>query len=57
MYDLMSSDHAFESFLATAGDRFEGDEAVMFKYFRAHPGREEDAAIASALRAYAKGKK
>ena len=53
----MSSDHAFESFLATAGDRFEGDEYRMFKFFQRHPGMEAMRATEAALEAYAKGKK
>jgi hypothetical protein len=56
-YEWRPSDHAFEAFLASCGDRFEGDELRMFRFFRSHPAAEEFRAVEAALVAYAKGKK
>ena len=56
-YGWRPSDHAFEAFLASCGDRFEGDEHRMFRFFKSHPGADEYRAVEAALVAYAKGKK
>lgn len=56
-YVWRPSDHAFEAFLASCGDRFQGDELRMFRYFKSHPGQSEYRAVEAALVAYAKGKR
>jgi len=56
-YDHRPSDHAFTAFLAGCGDRFDGVEKLMFRFFKNHPGMDAMRATESALVAYAKGKR
>ena len=57
MYQMRSSDHQFESFLAGCGERFDGVEKTMYRFFKSHPGAAEFRAVEAAMVAYAKGKK
>jgi hypothetical protein len=56
-YEWRPSDHQFEAFLASCGDRFQGDELRMLRYFRSHPGAAEYRAVEAALAAYSRRKK
>ena len=55
--DVTAADHAFTAFLAACGDRFEGDEARMFAFFKSHPSLTDYSAVEADIKAYRKRKK
>ncbi len=57
-YELASSDHAFEAFLAgcDAGS-FTGEELTRYRFYVKHPDGYWDQAMEAAIRSYAKGKR
>jgi hypothetical protein len=55
--DMSAADHAFMAFLAACGDRFEGDELRMFRFFQSHPSQSDYSAVEADIKAYRKRKK